>query len=120
MEQTKDVLDAYPQKMIPDRDLFLDTLYLMVARAYLDPRNLLRFGKDEKKKLATLQRILGLKVSKLPRDCDVAWPPTLNLKAAFQKCRERLALTGRPLEIIWIYHELCKLFVEVKRYGMAR
>ena len=121
VERIKEKFESYSPLVFPERPRYLDALYRMVARAYIDPRNLLRFRpEDEDRRILQLRRLVGLKGPKLPRDEELAWRPTLDVKRALRTCRERLALARRPLEILWIFHELCKLFLEIRRYDMAR
>ncbi|XP_008214814.1 tetratricopeptide repeat protein 25-like isoform X1 [Nasonia vitripennis] len=121
VERAKEKFESYSPRLFPEQQRYLNALYLMVARAYIDPRNLTRVSADEDKCKALLRRLLGLKGSpRLPRDPDLAWPPSLNVKRSFNTYRQRLALTNQPLEILWIFHELCKLFLEIRRYDLAR
>ncbi|KAJ8670373.1 hypothetical protein QAD02_001632 [Eretmocerus hayati] len=119
VERAKVNLDSWSLRLCPQRDRYLNALYQMVARAYLDPRNVARFA-DEDKKIAYIRRSLGLKGPRLPRDEYLAWPPNLNLRRAVLACRDRLALTKNPFEMLWLFHELCKLKLEKKRFDMAR
>jgi hypothetical protein len=121
VELVRDKLESYGRRLLPDRHKFLEVVYRMVARVYLDPRNLKVFAQlSEEARTRRLRRLLGLPSPWLPRDCDLAWMPSLDVKRALNTCRERLALTKHPLEILWIFHELCKHFLEVRRFDLAR
>ena len=118
MERAKEKLESYSLNKLPERQMYLNALYRMVARAYTDPRDLRRL--DDEDAHNRLRKQMGLKAKGLPREADLAWPPTLNLRQAFDTCRQRLQLASQPLELIWLFHELCKLFLEIHRYDMAR
>lgn len=121
VDRTKDKIEKLGLRLLPERDVFLDALYQMVARVYLDPRNLQRLCfMNEKKKESYLRRALGLKVNRLPREEDLAWPFCYDVSTELNKLRFKLALAKRPLEILWIFHELCKHFLQINRYDLAR
>ncbi|XP_014217692.1 tetratricopeptide repeat protein 25-like, partial [Copidosoma floridanum] len=121
VERARDRMEELGEWLLPGREMFLEGLYRMVARAYLDPRNLQRLcGESEARQEAYLRRALGLRLrGKLPRDSELAWPRCLDVRAALDKCRWRLALASSPLEILWIFHELCKHFLQIRRYDLA-
>ena len=119
VERAKYKFESYSAKKFPERKDFLDALFRTVALAYIDPRNLTILP-DENTKDRYLKRILGLVENQIPRASDVAWTKTYNVKRAFSYYRRSLALSSQDQEIIWIFHELSKLFIEVERYDLAR
>ncbi|KAL7294679.1 hypothetical protein TKK_0011982 [Trichogramma kaykai] len=121
VEIARERFAASPLSIFPERMRFLDALYRMSARAYMDPRDLRQFqAHQQREKNNYIRRAIGLKGSKLPKDSDLAWPRCLNIRQAFAKCRQRLALSRRKLERLWLLHEICKLFMQIKRFDLAR
>ncbi|XP_015585058.1 tetratricopeptide repeat protein 25 [Cephus cinctus] len=119
VSRAKDVFESYSDNMFPLKQRCLNAIYKMASWAYLDTRNLTCF-KDESIKLLYLKHHLGIRVAKLPRDCELGWVPTLNRKTALKTFRKRLALASEPLELSWLFHELAKLLTETRRYDLAR
>ncbi|XP_058802216.1 outer dynein arm-docking complex subunit 4 [Phymastichus coffea] len=120
VERAREKFEAYSLQLLPDRGRYLDALYRMVARAYLDPRDL-RCIRHPSQENVYFRVILGLRGKlKLPRDSQICWLRFQDGPRAFDIYRTRLALARRPLEILWIFHELCRLYLQVRRYEMAR
>ncbi|XP_012058299.1 PREDICTED: tetratricopeptide repeat protein 25-like [Atta cephalotes] len=115
----KDTFDAYTDKMFPLKQRCLDVLYKTVAQVYIDPRNLMCLDNEEMK-TRYLKHHLGIRVATLPRDIDLAWMPTVNLKETLKTFRRRLAMASMPLELAWLYHEFCKFLIEIHRFDLAR
>ena len=119
VDRIKSKFDSHSDSMFPMKKSCLKVVYRMAAWAYIDPRNVTSI-KDPQMKLCHLKHHLGISVANLPRDTDLAWIPTLNRKKAIKTFRERLALASEPLEIAWLFHELCKFFIEIRRFDLAR
>ncbi|XP_023288997.1 tetratricopeptide repeat protein 25 [Orussus abietinus] len=119
VDRTKVKFDSYPDDMFPLKRKCLNTVYKMAAWAYIDPRNLTDLP-DERTKLRYLRHHIGFRVGKLPRNSQLAWVPTLDRKAALGRFRIRLAMASEALELAWLFHELSKLLVEIRRFDLAR
>lgn len=121
VEVARQKIGGHSLRHFPERDEYLDTLYLVVARAYLDPRDLRpqRCADDETRRLR-VRRLLGLPGAALPRDCALAWPKSWNPRKDLATCRHRLQLAHRPLELVWLFHEGSKLCLQLGHFGFAR
>ncbi|XP_020289530.1 uncharacterized protein LOC109857540 isoform X2 [Pseudomyrmex gracilis] len=115
----KDKFDSYSDKMFPLKRRCLDALYKTIAWVYIDARNLTCLD-DEKTKTRYLKHHLGIRVASLPRDSDLAWMPTANPKEMLKMFHRRLAMASAPLELAWLYHEFCKVLVDIRRFDLAR
>ncbi|XP_011498765.1 PREDICTED: tetratricopeptide repeat protein 25-like [Ceratosolen solmsi marchali] len=121
VDLVKDKLESYGRQLLPDIYKLMDVLSRMVARVYMDPRNLKRFcNESEEERTDRLRQLLGIRTARMLRDSDLAWIPSYDVKKALNVCNRRLSLTKHTLEVLWIFHELCKLFLEVRRYDLAR
>ncbi|KZC06271.1 PREDICTED: tetratricopeptide repeat protein 25-like [Dufourea novaeangliae] len=119
VDRVKDKFDAYTLKMFPLRQKCLDAVYNMVAWAYIDTRDL-RSLKTKELKKTYLKHHLGIRVAELPRDCDIGWVHARSGKEALRVFRKRLAMASEPLELAWLFHELCKFLIDIRRYDLAR
>ncbi|XP_076234957.1 outer dynein arm-docking complex subunit 4 [Calliopsis andreniformis] len=119
VDRVKDKFDAYSLKMFPSKLKCLNALYSMVAWTYIDTRDLTRL-KSMKLKRTYLKHHVGIHVAELPRDCDIAWVHALDSKEALRVFRRRLAMATETLELAWLYHELCKYLIQIRRYDLAR
>nr|XP_031825312.1 tetratricopeptide repeat protein 25-like [Nomia melanderi] len=119
VDRVKDKFDSYPPKMFPLKHKCLDAVYNMVAWAYIDTRNLRRLRSSELRK-TYLKHHLGIRVAELPRDCDIGWVHARSGKEALRIFRKRLAMASEPLELAWLFHELCKFLIDIRRYDLAR
>ncbi|KYN43316.1 hypothetical protein ALC56_02264 [Trachymyrmex septentrionalis] len=115
----KDTFDAYTDKMFPLKHRCLEALYKTVAQVYIDPRNLTCLDNEEMK-TRYLKHHLGIRVATLPRDIDLAWMRTVNLKETLKMFRRRLAMASVSLELAWLYHEFCKFLIDIHRFDLAR
>ncbi|XP_033331150.1 outer dynein arm-docking complex subunit 4 [Megalopta genalis] len=119
VDRVKDKFDGYSLKMFPLKQKCLDAVYNMVAWAYIDTRDLRKLRSKEQIKIH-LKHHLGIRVAELPRDCDIAWVHNLSVKDTLRVFRKRLATASQPLELAWLFHELCKFFIDIRRYDLAR
>ncbi|XP_053985572.1 outer dynein arm-docking complex subunit 4-like [Hylaeus volcanicus] len=119
VDRVKDKFDSYSLKMFPLRQKCLDTVYNMVAWAYIDTRDLSQLQSKEQK-MTYLKHHMGIRVAELPRDCDIAWIHSHHGKDALRVFRRRLAMASQPLELAWLFHELCKYLISINRYDLAR
>ncbi|KAF7991290.1 hypothetical protein HCN44_002852 [Aphidius gifuensis] len=132
VERIKNKLDTYPIYLFPMKKECLNQMYIMVGKTYIDPRDVTKFN-DENTKIRYLKHHLGIKVSTIPRDEDIAWviltKSTItttttnnneNKLTILELFRKRIALTSDPLELTWIYHELSKYYINKKLYDLAR
>ncbi|XP_066594979.1 outer dynein arm-docking complex subunit 4-like [Prorops nasuta] len=119
VDRIKDEFDSYSKRMFPERDKCLDEVYKMVARVYVDTRNVTCF-EDELSKDIFLKHHLGIHVTSLPRQTDIAWVRTANKKKAMKVFKRRLAMAYRPLELAWLFHEFTKYLTEIRRFDLAR
>ncbi|KAG5332863.1 TTC25 protein, partial [Acromyrmex heyeri] len=115
----KDTFDAYTDRMFPLKQRCLNALYKMVAQVYINTRNLTCLDNEEMK-TRYLKHHLGIRVATLPRDIDLAWMPTVNVKETFKMFQRRLAMASVPLELAWLYHEFCKFLINIRRFDLAR
>ncbi|XP_048509939.1 outer dynein arm-docking complex subunit 4-like [Athalia rosae] len=118
LDRTKIKFESYSDRMFPLKQKCLNTIYKMAGWAYTDPRNLTCLEDGAKDRY--LKHHLGIRVAKLPRDSDIAWVPTTDVKLALKAFRRRLSLASQPLELAWLFHDLCKLYVETRRFDLAR
>ncbi|XP_046493027.1 outer dynein arm-docking complex subunit 4-like [Neodiprion pinetum] len=118
LDRAKDKFESYSNRMFPFKQKCLNTIYKMAAWAYIDPRNLTCL--EGETKIRYLKHHLGIRVAKLPRDSDLGWVPTTNIKHALKVFRHRLSLASEPLELAWLFHDLCKLNFETLRFDLAR
>ncbi|XP_076656792.1 outer dynein arm-docking complex subunit 4 [Halictus rubicundus] len=119
VDRVKDKFDGYSLKMFPLKEKCLDAVYNMVAWAYIDTRDLRQIRSRELIK-TYVKHHLGIRVAELPRDCDIAWVQAHSGKEALRVFRKRLAMASKPLELAWLFHELCKFFIDIHRYDLAR
>nr|XP_003707436.1 PREDICTED: tetratricopeptide repeat protein 25 [Megachile rotundata]XP_012150189.1 PREDICTED: tetratricopeptide repeat protein 25 [Megachile rotundata] len=119
VDRVKDKFDSYSLKMFPLKQKCLNAIYNMVAWVYIDVRDLSSLPNNQLRKIY-LKHQLGIRVAELPRDCDIAWVKALNRKQALRVFRRRLAMASEPLELAWLFHELSKYLIEIRRYDLAR
>lgn len=103
VDHIKDSFDAYSDKMFPLKQKCLDALYKMVARVYIDTRNLMYLDNEEIK-MTYLKHHLGIRVATLPRDIDLAWMPTVNPKETLKIFRRYNSFINR---FFWL--EICDI-----------
>ncbi|CAK9808501.1 Outer dynein arm-docking complex subunit 4 [Anthophora plagiata] len=119
VDRIKDKFDSYNLKMFPLRQECLHEVYNMVGWTYIDTRDLTNILESKLRK-TYLKHHLGIRVAELPRDSDIGWIRTPDRKAALKKFRKRLAMASEPLELAWLFHELSKYLIEIRRYDLAR
>ncbi|XP_076284219.1 outer dynein arm-docking complex subunit 4-like [Lasioglossum baleicum] len=119
VDRVKDKFDGHSLKMFPLKEKCLDAVYNMVAWAYIDTRDLRRLKSRELIK-TYVKHHLGIRVAELPRDSDIAWVCPHSGKEALRLFRKRLAMASKPLELAWLFHELCKFFIDIRRFDLAR
>ncbi|XP_034192946.1 outer dynein arm-docking complex subunit 4 [Osmia lignaria lignaria] len=119
VDRVKDKFDSYSVKMFPLKQQCLDAVYNMVAWMYIDARDLSGFKSNRIRKIY-LKHHLGIRVAELPRDCDIAWVKAINRKKALRVFRRRLAMASEPLELAWLFHELSKHLIDIRRHDLAR
>ncbi|XP_031365354.1 tetratricopeptide repeat protein 25-like [Apis dorsata] len=115
----KDKLDSFSSKMFPLKEKCLNVLYNMIAWTYIDSRNVTNIQDLNLKKIY-LKHHLGIRVAELPRDVDIGWIKAIDRKEALKTYRRRLAMASEPLELAWLFHELCKYLIDIRRYDLAR
>ncbi|XP_015188348.1 PREDICTED: tetratricopeptide repeat protein 25-like [Polistes dominula] len=119
VNRTKDLFDSYSIKMFPLKKKCLNTLYKMIAWVYIDTRNVMQYD-DEETKMRYLKHHLLLRLTRLPRDRELAWVKITTRKNELQTFRRRLALASEPLELAWLFHDFSKFLIQLGRYDLAR
>ncbi|XP_043273308.1 outer dynein arm-docking complex subunit 4-like [Venturia canescens] len=119
LERAKDSFDAWEEDIFPMKKPCLDALYEMISWVYLDPRDVSTLS-DPSTKATHLKHHLGVRVAVVPRDAELGWVATENGSSALEVFRKRLALASQPLELAWLFHDLAKYYIEIKRYDLAR
>ncbi|KAF7394765.1 hypothetical protein HZH66_007939 [Vespula vulgaris] len=119
VERIKDKFDSYSNNMFPLKQKCLNTLYKMIAWAYIETRDLMRLN-DEETKLRYLKRHLRVGTTKLPREREVAWVKICTQKHSLKTFRRRLSVASEPLELTWLFHDFSKFLIEIFRFDLAR
>lgn len=118
LSSTKNKFESYSDRMFPLKQKCLNAIYKMAGWTYIDTRNLTCLEGEAKDRY--LKHHLGIRVATLPRDSQLAWVPTTNIKQALRVFRRRLSVASEPLELTWLFHDLCKLHVQTRRFDLAR
>ncbi|CAL7949525.1 unnamed protein product [Xylocopa violacea] len=119
VDRVIDQFDSYSLKAFPMKEKCLNAVYNMVAWMYIDTRDLTKI-KNKKLKKIYLKHHLGIRVAELPRDNDIGWIRATDRKETLNTFRRRLAMASEPLELAWLFHELCKHLIDIRRYDLAR
>lgn len=119
LDLTKDKFDSYSAKLFPAKDRCLAIVYKMTGFVYIDPRDVTCIQPAEMK-LLHIKHHVGVRESKLPRDIDLAWPGIMNKKKTLKTLKHRLSLASDQLELTWLFHDLCRFYVQTRRYELAR
>lgn len=118
LDRAKDKFESHCDQMFPLKQKCLNAIYKMAGWAYMDSRDLRCLEGEAKTRY--LKHHLGIRVAKLPRDEELAWVPITDIKLALKVFRRRLSLASEPAELTWLFHDLCKLYVQTRRFELAR
>ncbi|KAK2575619.1 hypothetical protein KPH14_011323 [Odynerus spinipes] len=119
VNRIKNKFDSYSTNMFPVKQKCLNALYKMIAWAYIDTRNLMRFN-EEKTKIRYLKHHLRMHIGRLPRERELAWVKICTRKETLKTFRRRLAMASEPLELAWLFHDFAKFLIDIGRHELAR
>ncbi|CAD1473774.1 unnamed protein product [Heterotrigona itama] len=119
VDRVKDKFDSYSLKTFPAKEKCLNAVYNMIAWTYIDTRDLSKI-QGRKLRRIYLKHHLGIRVAELPRDSDIGWIRVSDRKKTLKNYRRRLAMASEPLELAWLFHELSRYLIDIRRYDLAR